>query len=137
MANILWSKQIDNALCGELRQYLAGRLMFPQEKLQCIDSDIEVGISQYTQNTAEVPHYHVHANEYLYILQGDFYVFLWETDEEYHLTAGDFFHLPFGTKYASKATTGTRTLFIKEPGGNDKKTDFEVPQEVKEWLKAF
>lgn len=135
--NLLKNEQIDAALSHELRQYLSGRLARPQEELPCIESDIEIGISDYKEYTAEVPHYHSAADEYIYLLSGSLKVWFWEQEKEYCLTIGDFLRLSPGTKYAAKALAGSRTLFVKAPGGNDKVTDFPVPETVKAWLEKW
>ena len=40
------------------------------------------------------------------------------------------------TKYASKHTAGTKILFFKAPGGNDK-TLFAIDNALKKWLSSW
>ena len=119
-AFVLRAGQVEAALDKNYRQYLTGRLERPQKELDCLEDDIEVGMSRYDCFTADVPHRHPMATEHVYVLEGEVRVRLLESGQEYRLERGDFFLLRPGVAYASKNAAGTRVLFIKAPGGNDK-----------------
>ena len=128
---------LENALAQEYRQYLTGHLQRPQPHLQHIEDDIEVGISHYRTFTADKPHVHPVATEHGYILQGCLRLRLLdgsEQEQEFH--AGDFFVLQPGIGYATKSAPGTKILFIKAPGINDK-TDVPVTEELTRWLSSW
>ena len=133
---IIRNKEINDALDIKYRQYLAGKLMYPQEEMDPIESDIEVGISDYKTFMAEKPHVHPIANEFNFVLEGELKIWLLDSGEKFSFKKGDFFRLEPGTPYASKSTGGTRVLFFKVPGGNDKKL-VDVDEEVKNWLSEF
>ena len=130
----VYGKDIESALTKEYRQYQAGRLMMEQKHLSHIEDDIEVGISHYEGFTADKPHMHPVATEHGYVLEGALRLRLLDgTKEEYEFRKGDFFVLQKGVPYATKNAAGTRILFIKSPGGNDK-TVVEVDSETTLWL---
>ena len=56
--------------------------------------------------------------------------------EEHEFTAGDFFVLRPGIPYAAKNAAGTKVLFIKSPGTDDK-TIMEADHETKKWLSSW
>ena len=58
------------------------------------------------------------------------------SDTELEFKAGDFFVLRPGTPYASKNAAGTKILFVKTPGINDK-TVIQVDEKTKKWLSAW
>ena len=134
---IIRKKQIDEALDKEYRQYLCGHLSKPQPFLEHLDSDIEVGISFYKEFTADTPHVHPVCTEHCYVLSGSTrMLILGDEREEVELNEGDFFVLPPNKPYASKHKAGTKLLFIKAPGTNDK-TIIDIDEETKEWLRAW
>lgn len=136
-AFVLRAGQIEEALDQNYRQYLTGRLERPQEKLDCVEDDIEVGISRYERFTADQPHRHPRATEHVYVLEGEVRIRLLDgTGREYRLGPGDFFLLRPGEAYASKNTAGTRVLFIKAPGGNDKQP-LKPDPDTAAWLKSW
>lgn len=126
------ASSLDEALSGTTRQYLAGRLQKPQS-LQHIDTDLlEIGLTRYTQDTIENPHYHRVAHEFQYVTRG-FTVYLdVETSREYRFSTGDFYLIEPGVQYAQKSKAGTEILFIKLPPGNDK-VDLPVTPELRAW----
>lgn len=128
---------LDSALNHEYRQYLTGHLERPQEYLQHIDDDIEIGISHYKVFTADKPHIHPNCTEHSLVLQGNIRVRLLDgSQEEYEFQEGDFFLLRPGIPYATKNAPDTRILFIKSPGINDKVL-VEIDDETEEWLSAW
>ena len=130
---IIRKADLDSALAQEYRQYLTGHLGRPQPFLRHIEDDIEVGMSQYETFTADKPHVHPVCTEHGYVLSGVLRVRLLDSGEETELHEGDFFVLRPGTPYASKSLAGTRVLFIKHPGQNDK-TLVEPDEETAKWM---
>ncbi len=135
-AFVLAAQQIEWALHQTYRQYLTGRLERPQKELSCLEDDIEVGISRYDGFTADKPHLHLRATEHVYVLEGEVRIRLMNGGQEYRLKQGDFFLLRPGVAYASKNAAGTRLLFIKAPGGNDKQLAEPDPETIS-WLAAW
>lgn len=136
-AFILSAEQINFALDHNYRQYLTGRLERPQKDLNCLEDDIEIGLSRYDFFTADKPHLHTQATEHIYVLEGQVRIRLMNDDgQEYTLKSGDFFLLRPGVAYASKNAAGTKVLFIKAPGGNDKKLVEPTP-EIMAWLEIW
>ena len=125
--------QIEAALDQNYRQYLTGRLERPQRWLDCVEDEIEVGLSRYDRFTADRPHRHPVATEHVYVLEGEVRLLLLEDRREFRLRPGDFFVLRPGAAYASKNAPRTRVLFIKAPGGNDK-DPVEPDPETAAWL---
>ena len=134
---IIRGTDIENALKNEYRQYLTGRLQKPQPFLEHIGDDIEVGISDYRQFTADTPHVHPVCTEHGYVLKGKLKVLLLDgSGTEYEFREGDYFVTRPGTPYASKSEAGTRILFIKHPSENDKQA-LAVDGSVMAWLSAW
>lgn len=116
------NEEIEKAITTIYRQYFVGDLQKEQLLPHIYDSKIEIGTSLYDRFTVDEPHYHRFATEYLYVLQGEYKLCIKEKNKLVYesLKAGDFFSIPKNTPYASKASKGTRVLFIKVPGINDK-----------------
>lgn len=134
---IIRGANLSQALEKEYRQYLTGHLQRPQEHLKHIDDNIEIGISHYREFAADTPHMHPVATEHSYVLQGSIKVLVLEEDpREYQFDAGDFFVLKPGIGYATKNAPGTKILFIKAPGINDK-TIIPVTDALARWLSSW
>lgn len=134
---ILRSEQIEEAIKKQYRQYLTGHMEYPQKYLRNIEDDIEIGISQYDEFTADKPHMHPVATEHGYVLEGALKVKLLDgSGAEYEFKKGDFFLLRPDIPYATKNAPGSRILFIKSPGGNDKRL-VEVTPETEQWLSSW
>lgn len=134
---IIRGANLNQALEKEYRQYLTGHLQRPQEHLKHIDDNIEIGISHYREFAADTPHMHPVATEHSYVLQGSIKVLVLEEDpREYQFDAGDFFVLKPGIGYATKNAPGTKILFIKAPGINDK-TIIPVTDALARWLSSW
>ena len=134
---IIRGADLDRALEKQYRQYLTGHLQRPQIHLQHIDDDIEIGISHYREFTADKPHMHPTATEHSYVLQGSMKILLLEDEpREYQFDAGDFFVLRPGIGYATKNAPGTKVLFVKAPGINDK-TEVPVTEALAQWLSSW
>ena len=130
------SESIQNALMGNTRQYITGRLKLKQALDHIDDENIEIGVTDYKEYTAEHPHTHKVAFEYQYMISGKTKYLDTDTDEETYYEAGDFYKIEPGTKYAQKSVGGTTILFIKTPPGNDKVT-IETNDTVKQWLERW
>ena len=125
------------ALSKKYRLYLCGNLELPQNELDCFsDDNLEIGISCHDKFTADVPHFHTHATEYIYIIQGAVKIFLINENKEYVFEKDSFFVLQPNSPYASKNKAGTQTLFVKCPGGNDKQT-VDVDTNLMQWLSTW
>lgn len=137
MLKIIRKKTLNAALDKNYRQYLTGHLQIPQPDLAFIESDIEIGISHYRKFTADKPHLHPVCTEHAFVLEGALKIRLLDgSGEEYLINAGDFFVLEPGQAYAAKNIAGTKILFIKSPGLNDK-TLVEVDADTKKWLEEW
>lgn len=128
----LTKDKINSALSSEYRQYFIGELSRPQILNHLEQGDLEIGTSLYKEATADKPHLHIKTSEIIYVLKGIYKIFDIIGDKEYTLNEGDFFVLPPGTPYASKAMSGTQTFFIKT-GGNDK-VEISPDEKTKKWL---
>lgn len=126
------SKQIVDALQGLTRQYLVGNLQRPQRLQHIFSSNVEIGISSYERYTEEMPHRHIHATEYQYVLSGWTKYLDVESLTEYEFKKGDFYQIDPGIAYAQKSKAGTKILFIKVPSINDKVSVPVIP-EVQKW----
>ena len=133
---IVGTEELDSALASADRVYLAGHLEVPQTLLPHIDCAPEMGVSSYRNFTADKPHVHPCNIEFNYIAKGCTKLLVLQTGEEYELGAGSTFILPPGTPYATKSRAGTRVIFFKSPGGNDKQL-VEVSRELAQWLSSW
>lgn len=127
------SDEIRQAMEQVSRQYLAGNLSRPQAVDHYATSDLEIGITSYSENTSEKPHFHTQATEYQYMLSGWTQYLDTDTGEEYEFRTGDFYVIEPGTTYAQRSKRGTQILFIKVPSTNDKNVVTPGP-DVEAWL---
>lgn len=132
------NEELENAFSHEYRHYLTGHLTREQLYLKHFDDDIEIGISDYKYFTADLPHVHPIVTEHGYVLEGKVKIMCFEgtKTEEMEFCKGDFFIIRPGVGHVSKNAPGTRILFIKSPGKNDKKA-IDINDETKEWLKSW
>ncbi len=133
MIEVIRRDAIDAALREVRRQYLAGDLKLPQEVEHVPSTEVEIGITRYRDHAAEAPHWHPQATEYQYMLSGWTSYLDTDTGEEFHFTAGDFYVISPGTRYAQKSKPGTAILFVKVPSVNDK-TPVEASADVERWM---
>ena len=133
---IIHGTDLDRALESIYRVYLCGDLKKPQDLKWIHVEYIEMGNSSYQAFTADQPHYHLHATEYNFILEGKSRFLLVDENKEVELEKHSLIVLPPMTKYASKHTAGTKSLFFKAPGGNDK-TLFDIDNALKKWLSSW
>ena len=128
------SNEIEQALAKNYRQYLTGNLSLPQELKEIKDNNIEVGISDYKKDNYENPHTHSKVTEYQYMLQGMTEYLDLDTNEIHRFIKGDFYVIHPGTKYAQRIKKGTRIIFFKYPGLNDK-VNLNTDKIVDSWIK--
>lgn len=127
---------LNKSLNESYRVYLCGDLKQPQEMEWIHDTKNEVGMSFYKHFTADRPHFHTTATEYNYIISGNSKILLLKEEEEILLEAGSIFVIPPMTHYASKHQAGTKILFFKSPGGNDKQL-IDVTESLQVWLQSW
>lgn len=120
--DVLHHEEIEQALEDNTRQYFTGNLKMPQQLRFLYDTDVESGISSYTEYWWEMPHYHTITSEYCYLLSGETKYIDLGTQKEYHMKPGDFYILRRGVPYLQKCQPGCRLFFVKVPGINDKVT---------------
>lgn len=133
MFSTITSGEIRQALEQVSRQYLAGNLSRPQVVAHYDTSDLEIGITSYTDDACEQPHFHTRATEFQYMLSGWTQYLDTDTGEEHEFRAGDFYVIEPGTTYAQRSKRGTRIIFIKVPSTNDKNVVTPGP-DVEAWL---
>lgn len=95
-----------------------------------------MGISFYQQFTADLPHFHAIVTEYNYIISGSSKILLLDEHEEITLETGSLFVFPPMTKYIAKHQAGTKILFFKSPGGNDKQL-IDMTKELHTWCQSW
>ncbi len=117
---IIKNTEIEQGLSNTGRVYLCGNLSHPNGLDYFKTSGYEIGISYYQDYTFEKPHYHAFNTEYNYILNGYIKILLLHKKMEYLFQRGDLFIININEPYVGKCFPGTRTLFSKNPGGNDK-----------------
>ena len=125
--------ELGRALEASRRVYLSGTLARPQVEIAHVDSSFEMGISNYETFTCDTPHVHPRNEEFNYIAAGETHVMDLRTETVHVLPAGSVFILEPGVAYASKHTAGTRVIFFKAPGGDDK-TVVEVSESARAWM---
>lgn len=118
--DIIKNVDIENALIDTKRVYLCGNLQAPNNVNHVQTAAYEIGISDYKIYTCDTPHIHTYNMEYNYVLEGEMKILLIDKKQEFHLKKGDMFVIHPNEPYAGKSKAGTRTLFSKVPGGNDK-----------------
>ncbi len=130
-------KVLTKAFENNKRLYLCGDLKLPQPALEPIfDEKSELGISEYKEYTSEKPHFHKLIREYNYVLEGKVKVYIFDENKEYLFEKGDLFVIDKNTKYMSKSLAGTKILFVKVPGCNDKVL-LEMDSSIKKWSKSW
>lgn len=117
---IIRNEAIERALKEKLRIYLCGNLTADNSLEHIPTESFEIGISNYQQFTFEKAHVHGFNQEFNYVVTGQVKVFLLREKREQLFAGGDLYLIEPGEPYVSKCHAGTRTLFAKYPGGNDK-----------------
>lgn len=134
--SLIGADDIERALGVESRQYLMGSLSRPQPLAHLDDQELEVGISTYPHDKVDSAHMHPIAREYQLMLAGQLEILDLGSGEVTRIQQGDFYVIERGTAYVQKVWAGTRVLFFKFPGVNDKKS-VELGAEALEWLGEF
>ena len=131
------SEKIDDVLQKTSRVYLTGHLETPQKLLEHFD-DIksEMGISQYDDYTPELPHMHTLNTEFNFVINGPVKVLLVETGEEHTIQAGGMFIIEQNMPYCTKVKAGSRVVFFKTPGGNDKQL-VPISKATARWMDSW
>lgn len=134
---VIRNSVIMDALEYKKRVYLCGNLTRPQPELDFIkDQNIEIGISNYKNYTAELPHYHSKVREFNYVIEGELKVYIFSEHNEYLIHSNELFLIERNTKYIVKAMPDTRVLFTKYPKGHDK-VYVELNDKMKRWMEAW
>lgn len=132
MMKIVQGEEIRAALKRHYRTYLCGKNLIP-ESFDAVETEgLEIGITHYAKYTLEKPHYHKWNKEYNIILAGKVKVFLIDEQKEFEFCNDDMYVIEPNMNYITKAQKGTKVLFVKSPGGNDK-----CVTEMNEVLKAW
>lgn len=118
--DIVYGKDIEKGLAESGRVYLCGDLHFENEVRHIHTDGYEIGVSDYREFKADTPHYHSFNTEYNYVAEGEVRVLLLNEKKEYGFGKGDLYVISRNEPYVSKYLPGTRIIFSKVPGGNDK-----------------
>lgn len=129
---VISCESIQGSLASSNRQYLVGNLSIPQELDYLRDDNVEVGITEYKEDTIEKPHYHTTTTEYVYVVEGETKYIDVNSKEETIVKKGDFFLIRTGITYAQKSKAGLKLLFFKCPSGNDK-VSVKYGESLEEW----
>lgn len=111
---------MEKGLQQSLRVYLCGDLKQDNHSEHIPTDGYEIGISQYDDYTFEKAHIHSWNTEYNYVLEGSIKILLLREGRELCFSKGDLFVIEPNEPYVGKSLAGTRTIFSKVPGGNDK-----------------
>lgn len=133
---ILERNEIEGGLIGSHRTYLCGNLQNPTKARHIHTDDYEIGISQYSEYTVEMPHYHSFNIEYNYVISGQVKVLLLNEGIEKVLKSGDLFVIQTEEPYLCKAMPNTKVIFSKVPGGNDKVT-LQLNENIRRWGESW
>ena len=133
---IVNGKQVRKALSKQIRVYFCGNLSNPEDFEFAKTDGLEIGISHYDSYTAEKVHLHEWNYEYNIIRSGVVKVYVFSEHKEYEVHQDDMYVIEPGMAYVTKAIAGTEVLFVKLPGGNDKKL-LPVTDNIMEWGKSW
>lgn len=134
--DIIRNHEVSNALKNQKRVYLCGDLKKENPIPYVKNKEYEIGISYYEKFTAELPHLHSFNSEYNYVIEGELKIVLINEHKEFILSKGDLFVINVNEPYVTKAKRGTKVIFSKYPGGNDKKL-VEISPSIKKWMKSY
>ena len=133
---IVNGKDVDEGLKDSGRVYLCGNLKMSNGVRHVQTDGYEIGISKYSEFTFEKAHIHTFNQEYNYIIEGEAKVFLLNEEKEYYLSAGDLYVIKVNEPYVGKYTAGTKIIFSKDPGGNDKQL-VEMNDRLMKWGESW
>lgn len=131
---------IDDALDGGGRVYFTGHLERPQEKLGHYEElAVESGMTYHEVFKTETPHVHSFNSDVNYVVSGALKVVLLDRGIEQEVEAGGIFFFPPGVPHVVKAKPGTRVLFVKSPGGDDKQVidAAKLPEILETWASDY
>ncbi|MBO4838064.1 MAG: cupin domain-containing protein [Lachnospiraceae bacterium] len=118
--NIIRNCEIEEGLRETGRVYLCGNLEKSNAVRHIPTERYEIGISDYPVYTFEKAHVHLFNTEFNFVLEGAVKIFLPDKKQEFLFCKGDLYVIEPGEPYVGKCLAGTRTVFSKVPGGNDK-----------------
>lgn len=118
--DIIYGDATERALKENGRVYLCGNLALPNGVDHIKTDGYEIGISYYPQFSVDKPHYHYYNTEYNYVISGEMKVLLIKEEKQIQLKTGDLLVIHPDEPYICKSLPGTKVLFSKVPGGNDK-----------------
>lgn len=124
--------KVRESLQDRIRVYLCGNLLSPEPFEFVKTEGLEIGISHYTNFTAEKAHLHKWNREYNYVKCGYVKVYIFTEGKEYTFGQDDMYVIEPGMKYITKAHPGTEVIFVKDPGGNDKEL-LPVTEAINKW----
>ena len=130
------NSDIETGLSAFGRVYLCGNLQKSNGVNHIETESYEIGISNYSEYTFEKAHLHSFNREFNYVIRGAIKVFLLNEKKEYLFYEGDLFVINVNEPYVSKCLEGTRTLFSKFPGGNDKQLVY-MSEALLNWGKSW
>lgn len=128
---------IQDALDKGVRIYLCGNLKRETRSKYIHTDSYEVGISKYDEFTVEKAHLHRFNDEYNYVIKGKVKVFIFNENKEYVFGAGSMFVIEPNMPYKTKAMKGTKVIFSKVPGGDDKELTPQFEQGMENWAKSW
>lgn len=134
--NVIKEEEISSGLEQSSRVYLCGNLKMGNTVEHIPTDSYEIGVTQYSEFSADKAHIHTFNTEYNYVLEGSIKIFLIDEKKEVLLKKGDLFVINVGEPYMGKALPGTKVIFSKVPGGNDKKL-IEIDKKMTEWCKSW
>lgn len=91
-------------------------------KLSGEDTDARLGVVEHNvpKDAGPPPHYHDHADELLYVLEGTFDVVVGDPTEWHKVEAGTIIYVPAGTIHTTRCVSdGGRLLSVYTPGGDE------------------
>ena len=118
--DVIRNGEIQQAFTQTGRVYLCGNLQKENGIRHIKTEAYEIGISRYPVFSCDKPHYHTFNTEYNYVLEGEVKILLLNEKKEYVFHAGDLYVININEPYATKSQAGTKIIFSKVPGGNDK-----------------
>lgn len=129
---VIRGRDIERGIRETGRTYMAGNLERPNASPYVKTDGYETGITEYHAYAVEEPHRHGQNQEYNYVLSGFIKLVLLDEQVETLFEAGDFYVIEPGEAYVAKCVGGTRILFAKVPGGDDKQV-IEPSERIRKW----
>lgn len=130
------NSNIESGLEAFGRVYLCGSLKKANGVEHIKTDGYEIGISDYSEYTFEKAHLHAFNREFNYVISGAIKVFLLNEKKEYLFSQGELFVINTNEPYVSKCLKGTRIIFSKVPGGDDKVL-VDMDDNLMDWGKSW